>query len=252
MIDSTTPISCGQSTYFCYVFIHKLLRHHVHNYVYTIVWRGDYLFSNLVYIYASDKVLIFVSIVVIYLNDVEEIDLSGIVLFSLVLGLRFYQIQIRLAFIVCICWLIGSSLCAYLWQMILIGLQICDFLVWDCHLLLSISHEGFKNTNCCYMGCHIFCLRERACKICLLYSIRTFLLFKPTFYIFLTNVFHLYFTGGSSGYCHGMRLASSELTCYVFTKFDCELVLWQLQQHELVYQSWFHLCWMQCLHIKIS
>jgi len=26
------------------------------------------------------------------LNDVEEIDLSGIVLFSLVLGLRFYQI----------------------------------------------------------------------------------------------------------------------------------------------------------------
>jgi len=38
------------------------------------------------------------------------------------------------------------------------------------------------------------------------------------------NVFPFYFTGGSSGYCHGMCLASSELTCYVFTKFDCELV----------------------------
>jgi len=54
-----------------------------------------------------------------------------------------------------------------------------------------------------------------------------YLLFGPTFYIFLMNVFPFYFTGGSSGYCHGMCLASSELTCYVFTKFDCELV-WQI------------------------
>jgi hypothetical protein len=57
--------------------------------MYAIRWRRDYLFRNLAYIYALGKELIFVSIVVIYLNAVEEIDLSSIVLFSLALGIRF-------------------------------------------------------------------------------------------------------------------------------------------------------------------